>query len=244
MIRIFQDLEALSQAAAEYIVTVGKRCIGKRGKFDLVLSGGKTPEGTYQILSSRYLRERHLWEKTHVYWSDERCVPRDHLQSNYHLARMQLLDLVPIPSGHVHPMYDGSEDPCEAAEAYEAKFPLSADLLMLGMGADGHTASLFPHSAALGETKRRILCVEAPVEPRLRLTVTPRVIANAIEVLVLVSGEEKALTLKKVFSQIGDVQETPARLVRRALWFVEKLAAERIGKDAIDDEVNEREEVQ
>lgn len=233
MIRVFPDYDALSRAAAEYIVTAGKAAVAKHGRFDIALSGGKTPELTYQTIAARYLHELRLWEDTHVFWTDERCVPRDSPQSNYRLARTAFLDQVPIPPGQVHPMFEEGRDPQEMADYYEAEFPLAADLLLLGVGPDGHTASIFPNSPAITETKRRILVVEAPVEPRRRLTITPRVIANAMEVLVLVSGPDKAPALPQVFSETGSPDQVPARLVRRALWFVDRPAAERIHKNMI-----------
>ncbi len=235
MIRIFHDYETLSQSAAEYVVTIGKRCITRRGKFELVLSGGKTPEKCYRILGSRFAHDHKLWEKTHVYWADERCVPADSPESNYRLARETLLDFVDIPVDQIHRIPADDANPRLVADLYDAEFPLSPDLVVLGMGPDGHTASIFPHSPAITETRRHVMYVEVPVEPSRRITITPRVIANAIEVLVLVYGEEKAEAMRHVFSDNGDVQDTPGLLVRRALWFVDRAAAEKITKSILVD---------
>jgi 6-phosphogluconolactonase len=236
MIRIFSDDKALSAAAADYIVTFGKRCIENRGAFDLVLSGGQTPLSCFGFLGARFPHERKLWDRTNVYWADERCVPSDHPESNYCQAKIAFLDSVNIPSPQVHPIPAGLEDPQLGADQYEAVFPLSVDLLLLGLGSEGHTASIFPYSPALAETKRHVMFVEVPAEPRKRITITPRVIANAVEVLVLVSGDRKAQALRKVFGGNGDVQETPAILARKALWFVDRPAAGKMAKGIINDE--------
>ncbi|MFA5865506.1 MAG: 6-phosphogluconolactonase [Phycisphaerae bacterium] len=230
MIRIFHEYEELCRTAAEYIVTIGKRCIGKQGTFDLVLSGGKTPAECYRILAGRHQHEQKLWSNTHVYWSDERCVPPTDPESNYYMAKTTLLDFVNIPPEQIHRIPGESPDPQAAANQYDAKFPLSVDLLLLGIGQEGHTASIFPFSPVITETKRHVVYVEAPVKPQKRITITPLVIANAVEVLVLVSGENKAHAMEQVFTEFGNVQETPARLIRKAVWFVDKPAAKRIAK--------------
>jgi len=236
MIRIFSDYETLSTAAAEYLVTVGKQAVALRGKFDLVLSGGRTPELTYRNLASRFGHERKLWERTRVFWSDERCVPPDSPQSNYRLARTAFLDCVSIPPGQIHRIAGENPDPERAAEVYEKVFPLSSDLLLLGMGADGHTASLFPGSPVLDDMQYRIRAVKAPVEPSGRITITPRVIANALEVLVLVSGEDKSEAIIRVFSETEDMHITPAVLVRKALWFADHAAGGKTTKTIIKKE--------
>ncbi len=233
MMRIFSDYEALSGAAADYIVTVGKRCISNRGGFDLVLSGGRTPHLCFAILASKFLHERKLWDRTRIYWADERCVPRDHPESNYYQARIALLDLVGIPSTQIFPIPADLAEPWQGADQYEAIFPLSVDLLVLGMGREGHTASIFPHSPAITETRRHIMYVEVSAEPSRRITITPRVIANAVEVLVLAAGEDKAEALERVFSDNGNVQETPVILARSGLWFVDKPAAEKMTRKII-----------
>lgn len=233
MIRIFADHEAVSAAVADYWVTVGKRCISSRGKFDLVISGGPGPIRSFEILAAQYGQERKLWDHTHLYWADERCVPKDSPQSNYGQAKKYLLDIVKIPDSQVHPMPGDREDPRQGADEYNAIFPLSVDLLILGMGPEGHTASIFPHSPVITETRRHVVFAEVPADPNKRITITPRVMANAGEVLMQVSGSEKADALHEVFSETGNVQETPAVLVRKGLWFVDKAAAERMTKQLV-----------
>jgi len=218
---VLPDYEQLSQAAARNIVLIGQRGVVEHGTFELVLAGGKTPVRAYQLLAERSGDNRTLWDNTHVFWGDERCVPPDHVESNYGIARRWLLDPLQIPTSQIHRIPADGPDPHEAAEQYESVFPLRPGLLLLGMGADGHTASLFPGSPALDETTKRFVAVEAPVEPRLRITITPPAIAAAREVMVLTFGANKAAALRRVFSPEGDVRETPARLVRDAVWLVD-----------------------
>ncbi len=238
MIRIFSDHCSAARAAAEHIVAVGRRCVAERGRFDWVLSGGKTPEETYRTLAEKLHDDCNFWKRTHIYWGDERCVPSHHPQSNYSMAKRSLLDLAGVAPDHIHPILTDAADPLRVAEQYEKVLPESPDLLMLGVGEDGHTASLFPHSPALDEAERRVVVVEAwfavaqrrrrTVEPRLRISVTPPVLAAAREVVVLVVGSNKAAALARVFAADGDFHETPARLVRDATWFADRDAAQQI----------------
>jgi 6-phosphogluconolactonase len=218
----FPDYEALSQAAARNILLIGQRCVAECGQFELVLAGGKTPSRAYAILAQGSKENRKLWENTHVFWGDERCVSPDHEESNYHVARLAMLDSLRIPPNQIHRIPADDPNIHEAAAIYEAVFPQEPDVLLLGMGAEGHTASLFPGSPALDETRRRFVAVEVPVEPRRRITMTPPAIASAREILVLVSGADKADALKRVLTTAGDFHKTPARLVRDAVWFVDQ----------------------
>jgi 6-phosphogluconolactonase len=225
MIRIFADYESLSAAAAEFIRSVGESAVRSRGRFDLVLSGGGTPRRAYEILAERTRDDRAFWRKTRVFWSDERCVAPDHPDSNYLMAKRTLLDRVRIPAANVHRLPAEKADREATAERYGSIFPEAPDLLLLGMGADGHVASLFPGSPALDEREKRFTVSRAPAEPKERITMTPPVIAGARKVLVLVSGAQKASVLPRVFAEEGDVSRTPARLVREADWFLDEDAA-------------------
>lgn len=230
MMRVFDELGALSEAAAAYIASYAQRCVDERGRFTWLLSGGSTPARTYQVLADDPHVQEGFWWKTHFYWGDERCVPPDSELSNHRLAREDLLDGIAAPDGQIHRMPAERPDRDAAADEYAAVLPEQPDLVLLGMGPDGHTASLFPGSPALRETKRRVVAVEAPeyAQPRWRLTITPPVLAAARKVLVLVAGKDKAEALERVFRPEGDILQTPARLVRDGMWFVDRAAAERI----------------
>jgi len=224
MIRIFADHESLSFAAAEYVASQAEEAIRSRGRFTWLLAGGRTPEAMYRILAGTPFRDRGFWRGTHIFWGDERCVPPDDGQSNYFLAKRCFLDHVAIPPEQIHRIEAEAPERDAAAEAYEALLPARPDLLLLGMGADGHTASLFPYAAALDESERRVVPAEAPVEPKLRITITPAVFGQCRRILVLASGPAKAQALQRVFCEEGDVRRTPARLVRDAEWFVDRAA--------------------
>lgn len=225
--RVFDDIGSLSHGAADYIATYAQYCVGARGRFTWLLSGGSTPATTYRLLAGSPYGAQGFWWKTHLYWSDERCVPPESDQSNYHLAHQALIGLIATPDAQIHRMPADEPDVDKAAERCAADLPERPDLVLLGMGADGHTASLFPESPALDERVRRVVHVEAPVEPRYRLTITPPVLHAAQRILVLVTGGNKAEALERVFAKAGDVHRTPARFAREAIWFVDRPAAER-----------------
>ncbi len=225
MIRVFDDLGHLSDAAAEHIACCAEDAVKERGEFHWLLSGGSTPRTTYRLLAGNPYGERPFWRRTHFYWADERCVPPESEQSNYYQARQALLDPIATPDSQIHRMPADAPDKEAAAAVYEAVLPDRPDLILLGMGADGHMASLFPNSPALYETQRRVVPVEAPAKPPCRLTVTPPVLRSAGKVLVLVEGNDKAEALERVFRPSGEVRDTPARLVHDATWFVDRAAA-------------------
>jgi len=219
MLHLFENLKMLSQRAAARIVEIGNHALEVGGRFNLVLSGGKTPGETYKSLALITKSNKNFWADTHVYWGDERFVRADHRDSNYRMARLNLLDLVPIPPENIHPVPVDLDDPEVAAEQYAQIFPTPVDLILLGMGHDGHTASLFPNSPALDEQSRRIVTARSPKSPHTRITITPVVLKVAREVMVLVNGQAKQTALQRAFAPEGDFHQTPARLVRERHWF-------------------------
>jgi len=244
-IQVYDDPDALAQAAAEYVVSLAAEAIGAREQFSLSLSGGSTPRALYTRLASAEVASRIAWGHVHVFWGDERCVSPDHRESNYRMAREALLDHIPLPEGHVHRIR-GEIDPAQAAADYEQELlaffhpPVSQtnlpqprfDLLLLGMGDDGHTASLFPGTAALRERSRWV--VENRVEKLgvWRITLTPVAINAAATVVFLVSGESKAATLHAVLKGPLQPDKYPAQLVHPAngdlIWMVDAAAAARL----------------
>jgi len=217
MIQVVADKEELSRTAAELFTHRAIRAAAEQGRFSVALSGGTTPRRTYELLSRSPWRDRVPWDRVHVFWGDERCVPRDDPRSNRHMARDAVLDHVPLPEGQIHPM-DCADDPAEAASRYEAalrKFfaPGAAhfDLVFLGLGEDGHTASLFPGDAALRERERWVARVKKNDEDFARLTLTLPVINAAATVIFLVSGKEKATILSEVLK--GPTGRFPVQLI-------------------------------
>lgn len=235
-VEVWHDLKDLSARAAELFIATARESIAVEGDFTVALSGGSTPRALYARLAREAPDEHADWARTHVFWSDERCVPPDDEQSNYRMARETLLDQVALPPEQVHRMR-GEDEPASAAAAYAAELGphLAArggrfSLILLGLGDEGHTASLFPHSPALDETKR---LVAAPFVEKLkahRLTLTFRVINNAAKTIFLVSGEAKAAALHAVLETDADPHDWPARMVRPAgdgqlIWLLDRDAA-------------------
>jgi 6-phosphogluconolactonase len=208
----------LSQAAAGLFVITARRAITASGRFTVALAGGGTPRRTYELLAEPRLRDEVRWEAVHVFWGDERCVPPDDARSNARMARLALLDRVPIPTKNVHPM-SWMDDPSESAADYEAVLRTSfesklpgLDLIFLGIGEDGHTASLFPGSPALDENRGWVAAVPSKDPPR--VTLTCPVLNNALIVAFLVSGENKAEVLQRVLHPSPADDALPAARIR------------------------------
>jgi len=238
---IFPDLDSLAQAAAEIVVTSAQAAIAARERFSIGLSGGSTPRPLYALLASPAYAPRIDWPNVHVFWGDERCVPPDHPDSNYRMARETLLDRVPLLPDNIHRM-PGERDPEAGAGAYDAHlrsfFAADGedvprfDLLLLGMGGDAHTASLFPGTAALGETDRWVAANYVEKLGAWRLTLTPPALNAAAEIVVLVSGADKADALDAVLNSPTDPDRYPAQLLQpengRLRWLVDRAAAARL----------------
>jgi 6-phosphogluconolactonase len=227
--------ESAMTAAALAIVAAAKAAIDARGRFLLVLSGGSTPKALYTLLATPPYSSRLDWSRTHVFWGDERCVPPEDPASNFRMAREALLDHVPVPAEQLHRMR-GEDDPVRAAAAYEAVlrglFPDGAtrfDLVLLGMGDNGHTASLFPGLAAVRETVRPVVAEYVPEVSMWRLTLTPPAINAAAKVMFLVVGHDKAAMLKQVLSGPRDPNRLPAQAIApvrgELTWILDAAAA-------------------
>jgi 6-phosphogluconolactonase len=237
--RVYPDLDAVSRAAFEELWLVMRDSIAERGRFAIALSGGRTPAKMYELWAQSHAQGVATdWDCVHLFWGDERFVAKDDPLSNYRMTRETLIERVPIPEGNVHPM-PGPEEfvaPEKAAEDYEAELrnffgaePPGFDLQLLGLGVEGHTASLFPGSPALEERKRWVAAVEAPAKPPQRLTLTPVVLNQARNTFFLVCGADK----REIVAALRDEPESqpseyPAGNIRpkgRVLWFLDKAAA-------------------
>jgi 6-phosphogluconolactonase len=232
---VVPDAAALADAAAGRFVAAAGDAIASHGQFIVALAGGSTPRDTYLRLGAETLRSKVTWSRVQIVWGDERCVPPHHVDSNYRMAREALLDRVPVPAANVHRIH-GEDDPLSAAADYEAtlrallRTPARIDLVLLGLGDDGHTASLFPGSAAVHEQTRWVMAVRADAATMWRITLTPAVINAAAEVLFLVSGGAKAGILRRVLQGPRHPQELPAQVIaasngRRVRWCVDAAAA-------------------
>jgi 6-phosphogluconolactonase len=238
---VFPDADALARAAAKQFVELARASILARGRFTVALSGGNTPRRLYQHLAVKPLREEVDWTRVEVFWGDERGVPPDHPDSNYAMASAALLDRVPIRLRGIHRIPADEPDRVAAAREYQREIacafgvdeggpPPSFDLVLLGMGADGHTASLFPGSEVLREARRWAVSVHAPQRPpAARITLTAPILNRAREVRVLVAGSDKAATLRDVMHGSHDPDRRPIQLVGpesgRMIWLADADAA-------------------
>src|SRR5882762_5681058 len=226
---VLPSAAALADAAAGRFVAAAGDAIASRGQFIVALSGGSTPRDTYLRLGTA-LVSKVMWSRVQVLWADERCVPPDHAESNYRMARETLLDRVPVPAANVHRIH-GEDDPAIAAAVYETTLRalLRIDLVLLGLGEDGHTASLFPGSAAAHEQTRWVMAARANATSMWRITLTPAVINAATEVLFLVSGAAQAGILSRVLEGPRGPDELPAQAIApsngRVRWCVDAAAA-------------------
>lgn len=229
---------ALAEQAAERFCEAATEAVQRAGRFSVALSGGATPRGLYARLAADPFRSRVDWGQVRVFWGDERCVPPEHPDSNYRLAQELLLSKVPVRPENVYRMPGEATDPDLAAAEYagelQTAFGLKRgerprfDLILLGMGADGHTASLFPHSPALREVTRLVVAAYLEAEKRYRLTLTLPVLNAAASVLFLIAGSDKARRLRTVLRGKPS-HEAPASLVRpeggSLHWIVDRAAA-------------------
>ncbi len=226
IIEVLPDVKALAQRSLDLVRDKIQASIAQRGFCTLVLAGGSTPKSLYEALAFLDLP----WDKIHVFWGDERYVPANHPDSNQQMARRAWLDLVDMPGVNIHPMPTSSPDPAQAAQAYEQQliefFQVSAgefptfDIILLGMGDDGHTASLFPHTDALQVRTHLITVGNKDAQPR--LTFTFELINHARCVIFMVSGANKRSALTQVLAAKGDELTYPARLIQPQgeLWWL------------------------
>jgi 6-phosphogluconolactonase len=231
--RVFPDVAGLSRAASEETLRLANAAVARKGRFDLALSGGKTPRRLYEVWAEEYAGQ-FPWPRMHFFWGDERYVPHDHPDSNYRMAREALLDRVTVPASNVHPMPTDSPRPEDAAQTYEATLRAhfgnepDFDLVLLGIGPEGHTASLFPGSSALEERQHWVLAVQAPAEPPVRLTLTLPVLNRARNVFFLVAGTDKRDIVKILLSKPApELTKYPAALIHpvgKLTWFLDKAA--------------------
>jgi 6-phosphogluconolactonase len=222
-IRRFSDLEELSRSAAGFVRESAESAVEEKNLFSLVLSGGGTPRRLYELLAKLQMP----WDRTHLFWGDERCVPPDHPDSNYHLAYSAFISRVPVPSDRVHRIpADGGPASADEYEQtlqrfFENQHPFF-DLILLGLGADGHIASLFPDHPAVDETTRLVANVSGISVPRVTLTLPALNRARCIAFLV--SGDSKREITERILSkQKGTSESSPAARVKpkeKLVWFL------------------------
>jgi 6-phosphogluconolactonase len=230
--------QELFEAAAEEVVKAANQAIAERGRFTLALSGGSTPKALFTLLATN-ARSALAWDRTYFFWSDERHVPPTDADSNYRMAHEAMLSKVPVPAGNVFRIPAEMKDAAAAAEAYEqtlrkffgvepGHFP-HFDLILLGLGPDGHTASMFPGTVALREKSRLVVANWVEKLKAHRITFTLPLLNAARKVMFLVSGTDKAAVLKSVLESDAPGEQFPAKLVQpddgTVIWFVDRAAA-------------------
>ncbi len=240
-IRILTTPQELFEVAAEEVVRAATEAVAQRGRFTIALSGGSTPKNLFNLLATN-ARTVFPWDRTYFFWSDERHVPPTDPESNYRMAEEIMLSKIPVNAGNVFRIAAENPDAAAVAEAYEQTlckfFQLQPgqvpvfDLILLGMGPDGHTASLFPNTAGLQEKTRLVIANWVDKLKANRLTMTLPVLNSARTVAFLASGTDKAQVLRTVLEEDAPPEQYPAKLVRpsngRLLWFVDRAAASQL----------------
>lgn len=238
-IKVLTDEIKFARAATEFIVAQAEDAILQRGYFSLVLAGGETPIKVYALLSSDAYRTRVDWSKVYLFWGDERCVPPDHKDSNYNAANLIMIRHLPIPESNIFRI-QGELQPTEAAEAYETQLrqffadkPWHFDLVLLGLGQDGHTASLFPYASALTTPSGTWVTAEYVEAVRgWRVTLTSDVFNQAETVMFLVAGSGKAERVHEVIEGEYDPERLPAQRIQphsgNLIWLLDSDAANRL----------------
>lgn len=233
-VEILGDAPALVQRAKELVMDEAQQAIAQRGRFTIALAGGNTPKPLYEQLATQDLP----WSQVHVFWGDERYVPISHADSNAGMAHKAWLERVSLPAENIHPMPTDATDPADAARAYEdhlnaffgsksepGQFP-QLDVVLLGIGPDGHTASLFPHTEALQVCDRSITVGNKDGQPRITFTVP--VLNRARCVIFLVTGANKRTALAQIFAEQANASQWPARLVQpqdgQLIWLLDQSA--------------------
>ena len=236
---VHDDPEAVAHAAARRFIEIAAESIAARGTFSVALAGGSTPKRIYELLASDELKDQVSWPDAHIFFGDERTVPPDHADSNYRMAHQAMLSQLPIPEGNIHRM-KGVGDAASNASLYEDELRSyfndtdwpRFDLVMLGMGDDGHTASLFPSTTALKEDGAWVVANWVEKFNTWRITLTAPAINHARHVLFTVTGAGKTDRLREVLHGERDTERLPSQLIRpedgSLEWFVDTAAAEKL----------------
>ena len=238
-LKVFADIEPLSRWTVQKIIETSVEAISARGRFLLALNGGSTPTRTFQLLASEF-HDKVDWNKTHIFWGDERCVPPDDKESSYGQAHEILLNKISIPDSNVHRV-NTDLGPDAASKDYASTLSRFAqppldwprfDLVLLGMGDDGHTASLFPGSAIYITEPTLAITAHYQDRPANRITMTPLVFNSARTIIFMATGEKKAITLARVLSDKYEPENLPAQRIYpkdgELIWLVDEDAASKL----------------
>jgi len=240
-LRVFDTAEQVADAAARQFVELANTATTNRGRFAVALAGGNTPRRMYDLLAGDQFRNRVDWAAVHLFFGDERCVPRDHPDSNYRMVLEALISRVDVPDANVYPI-NGDGEPATNAAFYETKlrefFPEALapafDMVLLGLGEDGHTASLFPETSALRVTDKWVVANWVEKLAAYRITLTPAAINGAAQVTFLVTGANKAAAVRAVLEGPFQPENLPAQLIKPETgiltWLLDSQAASKLSK--------------
>ncbi len=235
MIKIFEDQRSASETMAEMFTLIAEEAVGERGRFTVALTGGSSPQTLYNILRSEPYQNRVPWKNCHIFWGDERVVPFNDKRNNARMGFEKLLNHVPIPAGQIYRM-NVEIAPEKAAEEYEiilnrhfGIYKPAFDLILLGMGADGHTASIFPGSEAVHERSRWVATGYNAEQGTHRITFTAPLINKARHIFFAVFGSDKAETIRQVLEGDYNPVQLPVQLIKsehgEITWFLDKESA-------------------
>ena len=233
MVKIFNDLGQLNEAAAQLFVQTARTAVAQKGRFTVALTGGSSPVGLYRLLASEPYRSQVPWSEVFVFWGDERWVPLTDDLSNAKMAFETLLTHVPVPKDQIFPMWDEGVSPEDFAHVYQERLQEHLrpdgcfDLVLLGMGGDGHTASWFPHTEVLHEYDKWVAAYFLEAQDMYRITLTIPIVNRATRVAVITYGAGKAAALHEVLHGERNIEKYPAQLIdrgegRRVTWFVDE----------------------
>ncbi|WP_462265620.1 6-phosphogluconolactonase [Mucilaginibacter sp.] len=237
MVNIFKSQQDIIATAAKMFAEAAQKAIQERGKFVVSLTGGTSPEALYNLLAAPPYRDNIDWSKLYIFWGDERWVPLTDDKSNGKMTDRTLLNKVPVPADHIHYMYADGQQPQDFAAAYEQSIrqvlgeDLSFDLILLGMGPEGHTASLFPHEPVLHEKDKLVEAYYLQSQSMFRITLTPPIINKAKQIIVMLFGEEKAAALHQVLEGEYNPDLYPAQLIKPLNGTLTWLTDEAVAKD-------------
>ena len=239
--RVFETADEVAHAAAEQFVILANNAAAQGALFSAALAGGNTPRRMFELLAGDQLRNRVDWRAVHLFFGDERCVPREHPDSNYRMAYESLISRVDIPASNIHPI-NGEGEPQRNAALYETELreffsggsTSAFDLVLLGLGDDGHTASLFPNTSALAVTDKWVVANWVEKLASYRITLTPAAINSAAQVVFLVTGANKASAVKAVLEGPLCPENLPAQLIKpeagTLTWLLDSQAASMLSK--------------
>ena len=237
-VKVFKDLDEINRAAADIFVAAAGKAIREKGQFTVALTGGSSPVQLHKMLAQEPYSNQVDWQKCFVFWGDERWVPLNDARSNARMAFETLLNQVPVPREQIFPMWSGEKTPQEYAGEYEKQLQLVLgekgifDLIFLGMGDDGHTASLFPGTEVLNEEMASVKAYYLEPQQMYRITLTAPLINQATEIVFLVNGEKKAPALREVLEGERNQKQYPAQLISAkegaVSWLVDQTAASRL----------------